>query len=221
MTLTHLVINPLTTYINYIMTFDIQSIIFTVFLIFTQIFAIMDPPGIVPLYLSFISNVDEKEHRRIVFRIAAVCIVLITLFTLGGAYILMFFGVSIASVRIGGGILLVAIAIDMLGGLPKTKKIEAEEVAVVPLATPLLVGPGTITTLLLLSTLYPVYLVLVGSYLVVFTTYLMLRYVNVLYRYLGKSVIKTFGRIMAIIVASIAVEMIFKGIEEYLKIIKM
>ena len=201
------------------MSWDIQGLLLSIFLVVSQIFAIMDPPGIVPMYLSMISGIDDKTHRRIAAMISWVCVILITVFTLGGAYILMFFGVSISSVRIGGGILLLAIAIDMLGGLPKTKKIDIEEVAVVPLATPLLVGPGTITTLILLSTIYPIYIVLLGGYIVVGITYILLRYVNIVYRYLGEGVIKTIGRLMAIIVASIAVEMIFKGIEEYVKII--
>ncbi len=193
----------------------------TIFLIFTQIFAIMDPPGVLPLYLSFISGLDRNRHNRIVLNIALLSIFLITVFTVGGAYILMFFGVSIPATRIGGGLLLVAIAIDMLGGLPKTKQVSPEELAVVPIATPLLVGPGTITTLILLSTVYPIHMVLIGAYLVVLVTYIMLRYVDFVHRILGPGVIKTFGRLMAIIVASIAVEMIFKGIEEYIARIKI
>lgn len=183
---------------------------------FVQIFAIMDPPGILPLYLSFMSGLDRERHLRVVRSIALVCTVLITIFTLGGAYILMFFGVSVAATRIGGGVLLMAIAIDMLGGLPKAKRISPEEMAVVPISTPLLVGPGTITTLILLSTVYPLYTVLLAGYLVVGATYLMLRYVDKLYSLLGPGVIKTFGRLMSIIVASIAAEMIFKGLEEYM-----
>ncbi len=197
-----------------------ETDLIAIFLIFTQVFAIMDPPGILPLYLSFISNLDEERHKKIVFNISILSIFLITIFTLGGAYILNFFGVSISATRVGGGILLLAIAIDMLGGLPKTKQVSPEEIAVVPIATPLLVGPGTITTLILLSTVYPIHYILLGSYLVVFVTFLMLRYVNIVYRFLGSGVIKTFGRLMAIIVASIAVEMIFKGIEEYMTILK-
>ena len=181
----------------------------------------MDPPGVLPLYLSFISGLDRDRHNKIVLNIALLSIFLITVFTLGGAYILMFFGVSIPATRIGGGLLLVAIAIDMLGGLPKTKHVSPEELAVVPIATPLLVGPGTITTLILLSTVYPIHMVLIGAYMVVLVTYIMLRYVDLVHGFLGSGVIKTFGRLMAIIVASIAVEMIFKGIEEYISRLKI
>lgn len=195
----------------------VENDLLTIFLIFTQIFAIMDPPGVIPLYISFITGLDRERHNKIVMNIALVSASLITIFTIGGAYILMFFGVSIPATRIGGGILLIAIAIDMLGGLPKTKQVSPEELAVVPIATPLLVGPGTITTLILLSTVYPIHMVLIGAYLVVLITYLMLRHVDMVYRILGSGVIKTFARLMAIIVASIAVEMIFKGIEEYIQ----
>ncbi len=184
--------------------------------VFMQVFAIMDPPGVLPIYLSFMAGLDRERHKKIVLQTALVCLALVTVFTLAGTYILNFFRVSIAATRLGGGILLVAIAIDMLGGLPRTKHIPPEEMAVVPIATPLLVGPGTITTLILLSTVYPVYIVLAGAYLVVLATYLMLRYIDTVYRVLGPGIIKTLGRLMAIIVAAIAMEMILSGIEEYI-----
>jgi len=195
----------------------LDPLLIAVISVFLQIFAIMDPVGIVPIYLSFMSGLDQDRHRRIVTQTILVCLGLVTLFTVAGSYILSFFNVSIAATRIGGGILLVAIAIDMLGGLPRTKHIPPEEMAVVPIATPLLVGPGTITTLILLSTVYPLYVVLIGSYLVVAITYLMLRYVDTLYRVLGPGIIKTLARLMAIIVAAIAIEMILTGVEDYIE----
>ena len=194
----------------------VEAILLDILLIATQIFAIMDPPGVIPIYLSMIGEKSEEMHRKIVKTISLVCISLITIFTLGGGYILMFFGVSIASVRIGGGIILMAIAVDMIGGLPKAKQVEVEELATVPIATPLLVGPGTITTLILLSTVYPIYLVLIGGYIVVFATYLMLRYVSTIYRFLGDAFIRTLGRLMAVIVASIAAEMLLRGFGEFI-----
>ncbi len=109
----------------------------------------------------------------------------------------------------------------MLGGLPRAKQVEGKEVATVPLATPLLIGPGTITTLILLVTKYSILEVIFGSLLVILTTYLILYYADRVLRYLGRGFIRTLARIMAVIVASIAVEMIHSAIVEwYLDLIR-
>ena len=181
----------------------------------------MDPFGIVPIYIGLTEGLDHIDRRRVVNHIAIVCTALILIFTVSGKWILNFFGISIPAVRIGGGILLLAIAIDMLGGLPKAKQVESEELATVPLATPLLVGPGTITTLILLVTKYSILEVLSGSLLVVLTTYLILYYADRVLGYLGRGFIRTLARIMAVIVASIAVEMIHSAmVEWYLDLIR-
>ncbi|HEW93538.1 MarC family protein [Candidatus Geothermarchaeota archaeon] len=197
------------------------ELILNIFAIYMQVFAIMDPFGIVPIYIGLTEGLDHIDRRRVVNHIAIVCTALILIFTVSGKWILDFFGISIPAVRIGGGILLLAIAIDMLGGLPKAKQVESEELATVPLATPLLVGPGTITTLILLVTKYSILEVLSGSLLVVLTTYLILYYADRVLGYLGRGFIRTLARIMAVIVASIAVEMIHSAmVEWYLDLIR-
>ena len=197
------------------------ELILNIFAVYMQVFAIMDPFGVVPIYIGLTEGLDHIDRRRVVNHIAIVCTALILIFTVSGKWILDFFGISIPAVRIGGGILLLAIAIDMLGGLPKAKQVESEELATVPLATPLLVGPGTITTLILLVTKYSILEVLSGSLLVVLTTYLILYYADRVLGYLGRGFIRTLARIMAVIVASIAVEMIHSAmVEWYLDLIR-
>lgn len=184
--------------------------------IYTQVFAIMDPIGVIPIYIGLSEEIDEDERRRLIKHIFNVSLALIAIFTIGGKWILDFFGISIPAVRFGGGILLMAIAIDMLGGLPKAKQVGSEEIATVPLATPLLVGPGTITTLILLVTRYNVIEVLIGASAVVLTTYIILLYADKLASFLGEGFIRTLGRIMAVIVAAIASEMIYYAIKDWL-----
>jgi len=114
------------------------ELILNIFAIYMQVFAIMDPFGIVPIYIGLTEGLDHIDRRRVVNHIAIVCTALILIFTVSGKWILNFFGISIPAVRIGGGILLLAIAIDMLGELPKAKQVEDEELATVPLATVLI-----------------------------------------------------------------------------------
>jgi len=194
---------------------SIWGFLLNVIAIYMQVFAIMDPLGVVPIYIGLTENLDLEDRKRLIKHVFNVSVVLIIIFTLAGKWILDFFGISIPAVRFGGGILLMAIAIDMLGGLPKAKQVESEELATVPLATPLLVGPGTITTLILLVTKYTVIEVLVGSLAVALTTFYIFLYADKVLDYLGRGFIRTLARIMAVIVAAIAAEMIFSAIEEW------
>ena len=111
-----------------------------------------------------------------------------------------------------------AIAIGMLGGLPRTKSLESHtEVAIVPIATPLLVGPGTMTTIIVLSGIVPLLLLIISIFVVAFITYLLLRYSDILVRVLGRNGIRAMGRFMTIIIAAFAAQLIYSGVTEWLK----
>lgn len=187
---------------------------------YIQLLAIMNPFSALPTFMSLTENFSKSSRRYVVKKAFMTMIVLVTLFTLLGTYILMVFSISIDSLRIGGGILLLVIALDMLGGLPRTKTIDPSDVAVVPIATPLIVGPGTITTIILLtsrdSSLMNILLVYIAAIAAVITTYIVLYYSRKLMSYLRPSLLRAIGRFMSLIIASIAVEMIFLGIKGYI-----
>ncbi len=187
---------------------------------YIQLLAIMNPFSALPTFMSLTESFSESSRRYVVKKAFMTMIVLVTLFTLLGTYILMVFSISIDSLRIGGGILLLVIALDMLGGLPRTKTIDPSDVAVVPIATPLIVGPGTITTIILLtsknSSPTNVLLVYIAAIAAVVTTYIVLYYSRKLMMYLRPSLLRAIGRFMSLIIASIAVEMIFLGIKGYI-----
>jgi multiple antibiotic resistance protein len=186
---------------------------------YVQLLAIMNPFAAIPTFLSLTDHMDEIDRRNIVTKAFYASLILVVLFTLIGNYILIVFSISIPSLRIGGGILLMAIALDMLSGMPRTKQIEASDIAVVPLATPMIIGPGTITTILLLTasmnTVINTILVLVASILAASTTFLLLRYSSSLVKLLRVSVVRAIGRFMSLIIASVAVEMIAAGINSF------
>ena len=116
-----------------------------------QLFAIMNPISVIPIFLSFTSQLENEERKKIVNTATTIVIALLFVFSLFGILILEALNVSVASFQLGGGVLLMVLAIDMLSGLSRSKSVELDQVAVVPLATPLLVGPGTMTTLIVLS----------------------------------------------------------------------
>lgn len=184
-----------------------------------SIFAIMDPPAAIPTLISYIgSNItsESEDLERIVVRIvnrAGVAILLLlALFSFVGEYVLRLFNISLESLRIAGGLLLIILAVDMLLAREKVEEVRRGDFAVVPVATPLIVGPGTMSTLIVYSRIYGPMLTFFGALLAFVLTYLVLRYSYKAFKYLGRSVLQGLGKFMSIIVASIAVELILSGL---------
>ena len=186
---------------------------------YVQLLAIMNPFSALPTFLGLTEDMDEGLKKDIVSKALVASLALVATFTLVGNYILMAFNISLPALRVGGGVILMAIAIDMLGGMPRTKRVEAQDIAVVPLATPMVIGPGTITTILLLTSKDPTPvgtgLVLAAGLGAAATTFLLLRYSEPIIRVLRQSTVRAIGRFMSLIIASIAAEMIAYGIIAY------
>ncbi len=183
-----------------------------------QIFAILNPISVLPTFLSITEEMDPSERHRVVRNSSATVLIIALALAIGGNFILSLFSVGIPGLQIGGGVLLMVIAAEMLGGLPRTKSLDSsDEIAVVPIATPLLVGPGTMTTIIVLSASVPI-LVLILSILTVTTlTYLILRYSEILVKILGSNGTRALGRFMTIIIAAFAAQLIYAGLSEWLK----
>jgi len=190
--------------------------------IFISLFAIIDPFGIIPIIIAFTAGMTAQKRDR-VGRIAslAVLVILIAALLLGEA-ILSFFGISIHSFRTAGGILLLLMAINMLiGDKPKLSPDDTEgdatsSVAIVPLSTPLLAGPGAISTVILdahkgsnVGHYGAMALVLVVLSLIVWITFLIAPWVS---RRLGKIGSSIVTRMMGLLLAAIAVEFIAGGL---------
>lgn len=120
----------------------------------TQIFAILNPISVIPIFLSLTEGRGEAELRRVIKVTSITIFAMMVLFSVAGDLILGTLGITVRGLKLGGGAILLVLAVDMLQGMPRTKSVEEEELAVVPLATPLLMGPGTMTTILLLSSKY-------------------------------------------------------------------
>ncbi|HUT04587.1 MAG TPA: NAAT family transporter [bacterium] len=195
--------------------------------LFAALFAILNPIGAVPIFASLSQGRDDDEVRRIPRRTAlAVCAILMVSAFLGQR-ILSFFGVGIPAFRIGGGILILLIAIAMLRArqprskyTPReaTESAEKEDIAVVPLAIPLLAGPGAISTVILQEQRSPglAYMpIMIGTILLMGGTIYVLFKIGVpLAKRLGRTGINIFTRIMGLMLAAMAVEFITSGLAE-------
>lgn len=129
--------------------------------VFTALFAIMNPIANIPVFLSLTEGASDAERRKIATTVAiGVTVGCVVSATLGGA-ILHVFGLTVNDFRLAGGLLVLLIALSMLHGSPSTQHAptggehanldQAESVAIYPLTIPLLVGPGTIATLIVLG----------------------------------------------------------------------
>ena len=190
--------------------------------IFISLFAIIDPFGIIPIIIAFTAGMSAQKRDR-VGRIAslAVLVILIAALLLGEA-ILSFFGISIHSFRTAGGILLLLMSINMLiGDKPKLAPDDSEgdatsSVAIVPLSTPLLAGPGAISTVILdahkgsnVGHYGAMALVLALLSLIVWITFLIAPWVSQRLGKIGSSIVT---RMMGLLLAAIAVEFIAGGL---------
>jgi multiple antibiotic resistance protein len=190
--------------------------------IFITLFAILDPIGMIPIIIAFTMGLT-REKRASIGRLASFSVTAILLTSLlVGELILEFFGISIHSFRVAGGILLLLMSIAMLFGNKDTPTpddaAEGEgnsSLAIVPLSTPLLAGPGAISTIILdahkgngIGHYMVLSLEIIMLGVIVWLTFLIAPWIS---RRLGRIGSDVFSRLMGLIIASIAVEFIASG----------
>ncbi|MBW8363606.1 MAG: NAAT family transporter [Rhizobium sp.] len=190
------------------------------------LFAIVDPVGVIPIFLMATHGYTLAQSHAAA-RIAALTVLgVLTLFTLVGEPLLMFFGVRLAAFSVAGGLLLLLLALSMVQARVSPQRqtqdeaTEAEEkdaVGVVPLGIPLLAGPGAITHVIVAASaakgemLHQAAL-LIPVALVALSVWLAFRAAPVISRRLGKTGIHVVTRLMGLIIAAISVEMIASGL---------
>ncbi|MEB3806151.1 MAG: MarC family protein [Desulfurococcales archaeon] len=180
-----------------------------------SIVAIMNPFTALNNYITLTQAMRRREAERVIRQAMIVVVFLGLLFILAGKLILEFYHLSLASLKFGGGLLLLYIAIDMLSGQPKTRSIDNGEVAVVPLATPMTIGPGTMTLLINLGTTGHLPEVIASFLLSTLTVAATMKSSYYLRRVLGRNGIKAMARFMSLIIASVAAQMLWSAVKEW------
>ena len=169
------------------------------------LFIITDAPGNLPFFLGLTQDMSLPERRKIFATAIFTGFVLLLGFVIVGMLILDLFGVTLNDFKIAGGILLMIIAIEiMLRG--KINIEHKEDMGVVPLGCPLLVGPGAITTALVLLQIYGYPIVLSAIVSCFFLIWLILHFADNIYRFLGKNGSLILTKIASILIAAIAVQ---------------
>jgi multiple antibiotic resistance protein len=197
--------------------------------IFTTLLAIVNPLGVVPIFVSLTRGSTEEERRHIARTTGITVAVVLAAATLIGKTLLDFFGVSIDSFKVGGGILLLLLSIDMMQAKHTQSKHtpeeaeeaeEKESIAVVPIGMPLLAGPGAISSVIIYAQMsfQPLHvgLIIVSSLLVALLTWGTLIVANPLSKVMSKTSINIATRLMGLLLAAIAVEFITGGLSQLL-----
>jgi len=193
------------------------------------LFVIVDPVGAAPLFLSLTASHPPADRHRMAWRAAVSATAVLLVAAIAGKAVLQLFGIGLASFRVAGGLLLLAMSLDMMNARPsrsrqtpeESEEAEArEDIAVVPMAIPLLAGPGAISTVILLMQgkeaspgLWQLasIIVLVGA-----SAGLLLRLAVPMSRHLGRTGSNILTRVMGLILAAIAVEFMAAGTRELL-----
>jgi len=193
---------------------------------FATAITIIDPIGMIPLTLSATAHASPERRNKIVDQAVLVAAGIMLFMGLVGQALLSYLGITLPAFLIAGGILLFLIAIDMLFARPTGAKGTEEEEreaaqvqnpAVFPLAVPMIAGPGTIATVLLLLNLtkgdrFEVVIVFGAYAAALLITWLCMRGATLLQRYVGRTGIHVVTRLLGIILAALAVQFVLNGI---------
>jgi multiple antibiotic resistance protein len=190
-----------------------DSFIFT----FVPLFIVIDAIGNLPFVISASEGMLRPERRKMINIVVITAAVVGLIFLFLGQLILNVMDISFGSFAIAGGLILLALSVRyMITGqmVESSKEAKKEEmVGVVPIGTPLTVGPATITTLLLLVKQYPLYWVLISFALNLFIVWIVCMLGNWIASFLGQGGIKAVSRVFSLLLAAIAVSMVIKGME--------
>jgi multiple antibiotic resistance protein len=194
----------------------------------SAIFFVIDPFATAPIFLSITSGDTAAQRRRTAARAALASWIVLSLFALAGGLIFKAFGISLGAFKIAGGVMLLLMAIDMMRAQPSPTRSTLEEqvesqsrddVAIFPLAVPMLAGPGAIATVMVLMSKAawdPVRtpLVFVAVTVTCGAAYLLMRSAARAEKWLPKTLLRAFERIMGLLLAAIAIEFIAGGIRD-------
>lgn len=203
------------------------------------LFVVIDPIGVIPLFVSLTRNMSKKERKTVTSNAILTTGILLFIFAVAGTQILTIFGITISSFMIAGGILLFIVAIELMTrgewtfSIPSSTMLSKNkskdviksssqdaknnfqgESGVVPLAFPLLAGPGAITAVIISYQTNGLVTSILSIAIVLFVTYIIFRIANMINNVLGQRGSMIVTRVFAIIVAAIAIQYIIQGIGE-------
>jgi multiple antibiotic resistance protein len=188
--------------------------------VFVTLLVIIDPPGMLPIFVGLTANMASRERRRAAWQAVALAGGVIVLFAVGGEQILKYLGIELPALQAAGGLLLLLVSLELLTGRTDDPSRQVtSNVALVPLGTPLLAGPGAIVATMLFvrrtQGLAGYASIAAAILLVLLVVWLVLRFCSVLTTVLRPSGIEVLTRIAGLLLAAIAVQLVADAIDAF------
>jgi len=187
----------------------LESFVFT----FVPLFIVIDALGNLPFIISLSEGMTGRERRKMVHIAMLTAGVVGLAFLFFGQFILNVMDIKVGSFAIAGGIILLVLSVKYMTTGRMVELIKEEMIAIVPIGTPLTVGPATITTLLLLATQFKLYIVLISFLLNLLIAWVISLASNQVVKILGLGGLKAVSRVFSLLLAAIAVNMIIHGLD--------
>jgi|SRR5579871_1690469 len=193
----------------------------------TSIFVLVDPIAAIPTFLIMTAGAGSADRRHMARRAALTCFLVLTCFAAAGTLIFKLFGITLPAFKIAGGLILLLIGLDMLRARRSPTKetpteteegSEKEDVGIIPLGIPMLAGPGSISTVMVLMSSAPVIWyavpVLVAIAITAIASYGILAGADRVRGYLGETGIRILTRMMGLLLTAIAVQFMLNGLAD-------
>ena len=190
--------------------------------VLVTLLVITDPPGTVPIFLALTATMSARERNRAAWQAVALAGGVIVVFSVGGQQILSYLGIDLPALQGAGGILLLLVALELLTGKTDdpTRQVTSN-VALVPIGTPLLAGPGMIVATMLFvrraDGLAGYLAIALGIALVLLVVWLTLRWSGLIVKVLRPAGIEVVTRIAGLLLAAIAVQLVADAVAAFVR----
>lgn len=191
---------------------------------FTSFFTLINPFGTMPIFMTMTADLDQSHRTKTAQKASIVSFITIIIFAFSGQLLFNFFGISVNSFRVVGGVIFFLMGMDMLQArLGKVKLKDSEiksyvnDISVTPLAIPMICGPGALTNAIVMmedaDSVEKKTVLIIAAFVVILLTYLILYSSSKIIKILGQTGINVMMRLMGLIVMVIAVEFFFSGLK--------
>lgn len=176
-----------------------------------SLFLILDPFASVPMFINITNGLDNRTIKTYADKAIVVAAILLFMFILIGDKLMDIFGITMDSFRVAGGIIFLMMAVELVFGLKLSKIDDQKGAKWAIIASPILTGPGVITTAILISSKYGIATVMVASTIALVTTWVILRESDLIMRLVGEQALSILTKIIGLFIAAMGVESIFSG----------
>jgi multiple antibiotic resistance protein len=183
---------------------------------FIALFIIIDPFVSAAFFVGYAKDIDAKEKNKAIWTAILVASALLFIFLFTGLFLLDTLGISFNGFKVAGGVLLLIMGITSVLGIDFGNKEKNIKSAAILIGTPLLSGPGALTTIIILSKEYGQLIPGIAALGVIIVSFIILKYADKVAKILGTEMIQIFSKILGLLLAAIAVDFIYNGIKGFI-----